>query len=244
MAALETLTNMLRAGSVNEVPKFNNIVHVGHSYGSIQTAGVLQSSPNIWDGVALTGFSTELIYLNFFELAADFINAKALGADFPVGYFAPSGAPSLQESLVAPNAFDPALLQFLESTGIPPAIGEFLTLTAGAATQGPPNKFTGPAIVVTGEYDLPFCGGNCMRSYNGYKNIPSASKELFPKASRFETVIGVFIFIIREHMRQGLANRLLPPTVPKTGHGLNLQYSHPFTYNKVNQFFIDTGLGP
>jgi hypothetical protein len=37
---------------------------------------------------------------------------------------------------------------------------------------------------------------------------------------------------------------ILSPIVPKTGHGLNLQYSHPFTYNTVNQFFLNAGLGP
>ena len=98
--------------------------------------------------------------------------------------------------------FDPALLPFLESIGTPPTMGEFLTLTLGNSTQGPPNKFTGPGIVVTGEYDLPFCGGNCMRPYKGYKNIPSASKELFPNASRFETVIGMFVFVIHDRGKE------------------------------------------
>ena len=192
MAALEALTTMLRGGSIKGVPKFSKVLHVGHSYGSIQTVGLLQTSPELWDGVALTGFSTELLYLNFFELAADFINAKSLGADFPAGYFAPSGIPSLQESLLAPNAFDPAILKYLESTGVPPTVGEFLTLSAGSATQGPPTDFTGPALVITGQYDLPFCGGNALQPYEGFSNIPAASKKLFPKSGHYETVIGTY----------------------------------------------------
>lgn len=32
--------------------------------------------------------------------------------------------------------------------------------------------------------------------------------------------------------------------VKDTGHGLNLQYSHPYTYKTINEFFIKNGLAP
>jgi hypothetical protein len=27
--------------------------------------------------------------------------------------------------------------------------------------------------------------------------------------------------------------------VPRAGHGLNLEYSHPFTYKSINDFFVE-----
>ena len=128
MAALEALSTMLRAGSIPGVPKFNKVLHVGHSFGSIQTVGVLRTRPDIWDGVALTGFSPRSEFLRFFELAADFEEANPVAPEFPLGYLAPGGTAALQEALVAPNQFEPDLLQFLASTGQPPTVGEFLTL--------------------------------------------------------------------------------------------------------------------
>lgn len=199
IAALEGLTKMLRNGSINSLPSFSKVLHVGHSYGSIQSVALLQTAPDLWDGVALTGFSPKFEYLNFFELAADFVNADSIGAPYPAGYLAPGGLASLQESLLAPDEFDPAILDFLASTGVPPTVGEFLTLNAGSAAHGPPTNFTGPAIVVTGEYDLPFCGGNAYQPFWGYSNLPAAAQKLFPKSEQYETVIGTFFFCLSLH---------------------------------------------
>ena len=192
IAALEALSTMLRAGSIPGVPKFNKVLHVGHSFGSIQTVGVLRTRPDIWDGVALTGFSPRSEFLRFFELAADFEEANPVAPEFPLGYLAPGGTAALQEALVAPNQFEPDLLQFLASTGQPPTVGEFLTLTSGDAASGPPLDFTGPAIVVTGQFDLPFCGGNCMQPFEGFPSLPAAAQKLFAHASTYRTVIGRF----------------------------------------------------
>lgn len=104
---------------------------------------------------------------------------------------APADAAGIQESLLAPNAFDPSILAFLAKTGAPAAVGEFLTLTIGGETQGMATDLSGPAIVATGEYDVPFCGGNALRPYEGFPNIPVASKKLFPRARAYETVIGM-----------------------------------------------------
>jgi hypothetical protein len=41
-----------------------------------------------------------------------------------------------------------------------------------------------------------------------------------------------------------MADQVLQSAAPETGHGLNLHFSYPFTYNKVNEFFVDNGLGP
>ena len=191
IAALQALSSMLRQGSIDGIPSFDKVLHVGHSYGSIQAVAALKMTPNIWDGIALTGFSPRDAFLNFFELGSDFIEAQPLVPTDPVGYLAPGGTAALQEALLAPNAFDPELLPFLASTGSPPTIGEFLTLTAGDVGGGSPTGFTGPVVVVAGEYDVPFCGGNCNQPYEGYTSLPAASQRLFPDGTAFQSVVGM-----------------------------------------------------
>ena len=52
-------------------------------------------------------------------------------------------------------------------------------------------EFTGPVVVVAGEYDVPFCGGNCNQAYQGYTSLPAASQRLFPNATAFRSVVGL-----------------------------------------------------
>lgn len=37
VAALKSLTDKIRAGSIPSVPKFGKVIHIGHSFGSVQT---------------------------------------------------------------------------------------------------------------------------------------------------------------------------------------------------------------
>jgi pimeloyl-ACP methyl ester carboxylesterase len=91
------------------------------------------------------------------------------------------------------------------------SIGELLTI--GGET-GSPNHFAGPVFIITGERDLPFCGGSC---YNGAvgESLPADSQRTFTSTNITAVV------------------------VPGAGHGLNLEYSHPFTYKSINEFFVE-----
>ncbi|KAL1297756.1 hypothetical protein AAFC00_006293 [Neodothiora populina] len=58
VSALYDITMKLRAGTFPEVSAaFQKVVHVGHSFGSLQTYLLSAQHPNATDGVALTGFS-------------------------------------------------------------------------------------------------------------------------------------------------------------------------------------------
>lgn len=37
IAALKSLTDKIRAGSIPSVPNFGKVIHIGHSFGSVQT---------------------------------------------------------------------------------------------------------------------------------------------------------------------------------------------------------------
>ena len=70
------------------------------------------------------------------------------------------------------------------------------------------------------EFDVPFCGGDCLATGNpALSSIPADVAPGFPNASAFKTFI-----------------------VPKTGHGLNLEYSHEMTYHTAQKFLVGNGL--
>lgn len=66
-------------------------------------------------------------------------------------------------------------------------VGELLTI--GGET-GSINKFAGPVLIITGNRDIPYCGGNCVAAPTGYPNIPSQSRQYIPNANPFNVTIG------------------------------------------------------
>lgn len=211
-------------------------MHVGHSFGSIQSYSLAVLHPGASDGLVLTGFTQEGAFLPYFGFASNFRAAAADAdaadadtttttdcgccgedddgaedADYPAGYLALGDARALQANFFASSggggrgrgpSFDPALLRAAFASATPVAVGELLTL--GAQT-GEVNPFAGPVLVVTGDRDMPFCGGDCGAT--GDAGLPSyleLTRPFFPNASTFEAVV-----------------------VGDSGHGLNLVGIHP-----------------
>ena len=174
--------------------------------------------PNISDGIALTGFSQNGSFVPFFALGSNFVQANSIAslAAFPNGYLAPASSVGVQIDFFAPGQFDPAILTLATATGQPVTVGELLTI---GGESGSINHFAGPTLIITGERDIPFCGGNCLAPPSGYSSIPATSVNYIPNAKAFEVVI-----------------------VPKAGHGLNLEYSHVFTYETINKYFAANGV--
>lgn len=221
VAALRALTLMLRNGTIPGVNHaFNKVVHVGHSFGSEHTYALTAMYPNISDGIALTGFSQNGTFVPYFALGSDFVqaNSNPALASYVDGYLAPAVPTGVQIDFFSPGMFDPRILAYAYATGQPVTVGELLTI--GGET-GSINHFAGPVLVITGGRDIPYCGGNCLAAPTGYPSIPAAAVTTLPNAKNFEAVI-----------------------VPNAGHGLNLEYSHPFTYATINNYFLANGLGP
>lgn len=213
IAALYTLTQQLREGSIEGVScGFDKVVHVGHSFGSIQSYSLEVLHPGASDGLILTGFSQVSQYNPYFALGSNFVSANGLlpFVSYPDGYIAGGSPSGVQTAFFAPGSFDPALLDLAVTSGKPVTVGELLTLTAQAAN---PNPLKGPVLIITGGRDVPFCGGDCLSTGSSLPNLLERSKPLFPSASKFEAVV-----------------------VGEAGHGLNLEYSHPFTYGKILDF--------
>ncbi|KAH8894514.1 alpha/beta-hydrolase [Thozetella sp. PMI_491] len=208
--SLRALSQALRNGTVPGISTlFEKVVHVGHSFGSIQTYGLAAKYPEETDGIVLTGFAQTSSFVALFGYAANFALANTLPglSAYPDGYIAISGIAGIQLAFFAPDQFDPLILDAATAARQPVTIGELATLPGPVSTI---NQFRGPVLVVTGDRDLPFCGGNCSPST---PSIPAQVQEFFPSASAFEVVV-----------------------IPEAGHGLNLEYSHPTTYGAILDF--------
>ena len=220
IAALKALTKLARSQQVPGVSaSFEKFVHVGHSFGSIQSFALGRDEPTLSDGLILTGFSTNATFLPFFELGGNFVSATtipALASEYVAGYLGGGDESAAQTNFFSPGMFDPAILTFAASTSQPVTIGELLSI--GGAGSGP-STFTGPVLVITGERDVPFCGGDCLATGGVGSSIPAAAQKALPDASPFEAFI-----------------------VPAAGHGLNLEYSHETTYQHISQFLVGNGL--
>ncbi|KAI1770272.1 Alpha/Beta hydrolase protein [Hypoxylon cercidicola] len=213
VAALRALTAMLRKGQAPGIQAaYDRVLHVGHSFGSIQAYALAAAHPELSDGIALTGFSLALGgFVTDFLYGANLVEARAASpalAAYPPGYLASADATAVQTNFFAPGNFDPAILEAAYAAGGPVTVGELMTI--GSVATGN-NSFGGPVLVVTGERDLPFCGGNCFASEPSF---PAQVGKSFTNSSSFEAVV-----------------------VPGAGHGLNLEYSAQTTYASILDFF-------
>lgn len=138
--------------------------------------------------------------------------------NLPNGYIIPSNAAALQALFFAPGYFDwLGLLPFTDLIKQPATVGELLTV--GIASN---NSFSGPVLVLTGDQDTPFCGGNCKITGDPIiPSIPSTLQRNFPNVPR---------------------NNYLTYIQPNTGHGINLHYNATGAYGVINNFFADTGV--
>ncbi|ETS84808.1 hypothetical protein PFICI_02833 [Pestalotiopsis fici W106-1] len=210
IAALRTLTTMLRESAVPGITaNFSKIAHVGHSYGSVETYGLVALDPTISDGIVLTGFSKDPNFIPEFSLGANEILANTFArlSNYVDGYIVTATVSALQADFFSPRDFDPAVLEAAFQTGQPNSIGEVLTMNGA---YDAPNPYQGPVMVITGERDVPFCGGNCSATE---PSIPEMVQHSFQNATYFDAVI-----------------------VTGSGHGLNLEYTWPTTYSNILDF--------
>ncbi|KAF6821385.1 hypothetical protein CPLU01_12519 [Colletotrichum plurivorum] len=221
VAALKALTDKARAGELTPgVGAFDKIVHVGHSFGSAHTYALTAMYPDASDGIILTGFSQNGSYVPQFLLGGAFVPANSVPAlsDYVDGYMASGYEGATHIGFFAPGDFDPAILTAAYQTGKPVTVGELLTIGGETAT---PNSFSKPVLIITGERDVPFCGGDCFATGNpDLPSIPAFSGKILSKADPFEAYI-----------------------VKGAAHGLTLGYSHVETTSKMLDFFVQNGLG-
>jgi hypothetical protein len=166
------------------------------------------SSQEIWNDIA----TTEVL-----DLITGY-NQSVFQYNYPPGYLVSSDLTALQYAFLYPGNYDIGIALAGETTKQPVTTGELLTI--GSSPSSSP--FTGPVLVFTGEFDVPFCGGNCYGKLEGsnVQSIPAGVKAAFPSASKFEAYVQ-----------------------PGTGHGLNFQYNATAGYEVIQGFLKGSGLG-
>ncbi|KAL1635543.1 hypothetical protein SLS56_001594 [Neofusicoccum ribis] len=113
IAALRALTDKLRNGALPGVDAaYDTIVHVGHSYGSVQSFVFAHRYPNETQGIVLTGFSTNSSFMGFFAAGANFeeanLNEPLRFLDLPDGYLVSADASSNQYNVNRLHALRPS----------------------------------------------------------------------------------------------------------------------------------------
>ena len=186
--ALYQLTLLVQGGKIPGIPTFQTITHAGHSFGAEHTYLLTAIYPDISDCITLQGFSQNGSFVPYFALGSNLVEARTIAAlkDYVKGYFANGTPQSVEYDFFSPGDFDPKILNYAVRTGQPVTIGELLTIGGEINT---PNTFAGPVHIVTGNRDIPYCGGNCDAAPTGYPNIPSTSAQFLPNASPFKVDI-------------------------------------------------------
>lgn len=201
VAALRALTTKLREGTLpcREADRFSTVVHGGHSFGSYHTYLLTAQDPTISDGIFLTSFSQNGSFTDVAGLGGNFVpaNANPSFAFYRDGYLSYGNPSALQAALLAPGQFDTDMLKFAGTMTQPFTPGEMLTIGGETNT---PNTYGGPVLIITGSKDMPFCGGDCLRTgLPVLSSIPESSSAFMANARPSRCFI-----------------------VPEAGHALNL----------------------
>ncbi|KAI9902422.1 hypothetical protein N3K66_001774 [Trichothecium roseum] len=218
VAALERLTDLAREGKLSPKidAKYEKIVHLGHSFGSAITYNLVNQRPEISQGIVLQGYSHVPDFMGLFALGVNHVPVKKipqLAMKYPKGYVTPGTRNGVQIAHFGPGDYDESMLDRAFMRAQPNTPGEILTVGSGGDI---PSAFTGPSMVITGERDVPFCGGDCHATGaidDKFSNLIEASGPMFPHASPFNATV-----------------------VPGAGHGLNMGYSHEFTFDAILDF--------
>lgn len=208
------LIQMLKAGSIAST-KFENVIGVGHSFGSEVTEAITVQYPNDIAAAILTGFTTGQAGLPTFVTSLDLQIAAQNNLSFAGlnnGYIVTANSIGNQFAFLKWPGFPAANLPLVEASKKTLTFGE---LFSQANLVQNATKFTGIVDVVNGDSDWPYCMGNCT-----YPTDLSASvKNLYPAAKAFETYLA-----------------------PETGHGLNVHYSAAGAFSQIQNFLKKNGL--
>lgn len=218
-AVLIALTQKLREGTLQGVSQsFNKVIHVGHSFGSILSYALARDMPDISDALVLTGYAANGTFLPSFLIGGNWVSATtaSLPSQYEAGYFAAGSPSGVQTNHFAPAHFDNNILSFAYASAQPVSVGEILTI--GGIGAGA-SSFSKPVMIITGERDFPFCGGDCSETGGAGPSIPEVGAEVFSNTKPNVTI------------------------VPGAGHALNMGQSKSEVFTTINEWLSSEGFG-
>ncbi|KAH6663738.1 Alpha/Beta hydrolase protein [Halenospora varia] len=214
VSILDQVARAVKAGKYTGLlGKPKSLVLVGHSFGSIISCAAVTASPDLADGLILTGFSFNGTngagFLEAFQprIASD-VDPKWRPLDN--GYLtAVDIFSNINVFFKAPD-YDINFAKFAHRNRQPFAINEAIS---GTLVDLRAFEFRGPAMVIAGQYDLIFCTGQCDAV------IQHPAQEIFSKAKAFKAI-----------------------SYPGAGHGLNFASNATGAFAAITDFLHESGL--
>ncbi|EPE27791.1 alpha/beta-Hydrolase [Glarea lozoyensis ATCC 20868] len=203
LAILKQLSVLLRSGQyTGGVGKPSKLAHVGHSFGSFLSQGLITQNPELSDGALFTGLawdsSSQPPALESMGLRIANTQSEGRWVGLDNQYLTSGDIAGNAAFFFHGDSYDKQMLWYSDSVAQPLAIIELLTLTT--LITGP-SKFHGPVMVISGEFDFPLCGGNCTDTLRGPAEL------FFSNATDLQTVVH-----------------------PKTGHAINYSFNATGAY--------------
>ncbi|KAM7199959.1 Alpha/Beta hydrolase fold [Rhypophila sp. PSN 637] len=233
---LASLTRIIRSGKLLSVSnilsnikstellnKFNikpkKVLQIGHSYGSVLIQALLAKyGDELADGAILTGFlvSSQATVNNVAHFDHDYAaesDPSRFGSYGP-GYIVLVKA-TLQKLFFRGTSagFEKKLLDYTEKIKQPETVGVYGS--EGTLSFTPAAGYSGPVMIMAGEFDYPLCNGDCKGAYQA-----DYTMGLFPAGTNNYTF----------HL------------VPETGHALTLAKSAAATAQKMLDYLEENKL--
>ncbi|KFY47811.1 hypothetical protein V496_10433 [Pseudogymnoascus sp. VKM F-4515 (FW-2607)] len=215
VAILAELASAIRLGRLTgSMGKPTAIVLVGHSFGSFISNALISAQPTVADAVILTGISyaggTPGVVASAFQPRIAASQSPHKWRHLDNGYVTWVDVFANINTFFKKALYDPAVAVFTEERKQPFAYSELVSLSLLNLDAG---NFTGPALVLNGEYDFIACGGYCPGV------LEPAARGVFRNSKSF-----------------------LAYTQPGTGHGLNFHRNATGGYSVMTDFLRSNGL--
>ena len=92
----------------------------------------------------------------------------------------------MQQGFFFAPFFDPGAFDLTRQTEQPVTLGTLFTV---GSSVSPAPQFTGSVMVVTGDRDYPFAGGDAYAGQNGLTKPEEVQSDLYPNVNNFATFI-------------------------------------------------------
>ncbi|KAH7033256.1 uncharacterized protein B0I36DRAFT_361949 [Microdochium trichocladiopsis] len=212
--ALHMLTTMVRNGTINEVGKYDKVVHGGHSAGAQYIYDLVSKYPDDSDAIILTGF---LKTNNSMAALPHSLDPSAFRRDDHPGWIRHNSLRAIQAMYFSPSYLDHEMIEVIDRIIRPIPMGKLLTL--GSSFPEHDNLFEGPVFNIVGQRDVLFCEGDCFD--NGRvteEQIKVEMNQFLSRSKDFQLYI-----------------------VPEGGHALNFERHRQYTFSRIFEFLANQG---
>ncbi|CZR53610.1 uncharacterized protein PAC_03490 [Phialocephala subalpina] len=196
VAILSQLITLTRSGHFTPSPPAK-VILLGHSFGSVVSNALLATNPALVDGAILTGIGYHVpdtaVSFEAWQVRVAGLVSPGRWRQLDGGWVTWVDIWANVNTFFKAPFYDQKVVEYAEARKQPFSLMEIITL---AITDLHSPNFTGPVLVMSGEFDLIFCTGNCKPILEPY------AKPYFPASKDLEVYVQ-----------------------PGSGHGINLSGS-------------------